>query len=150
MARTAKRQLKGWHLLFGEYLQSWTTLNVHYESIEDELNIDGGKHVLAMFLNKEVFWMNNKTIYYWIRLSYHMKTYWVLQYCSKVSYQSVSSCSRLQGFIINFLKNIFTSVLAPQIAIASLGGSGMVRKENNCSKVKVKKVESKGDSTVFK
>ena len=39
----------------------------------------------------------------------------------------VSSCSRLQDFIINFLKNIFTSVLAPQIAIASLGGSGMVR-----------------------
>ena len=35
---------------------------MHYESIEDELNIDGGKHVLAMFLNKEVFWMNNKTI----------------------------------------------------------------------------------------
>ena len=70
-----------------------------------------------------------------------MKTYWVLQYCSKVSYQSVSSCSRLQGFIINFLKNIFTSVLAPQIAIASLGGSGMVRKENNYSKIKVKKKE---------
>ena len=62
MARTAKRQLEGRHLLFGEYLRSWTTLNVHYESIEDELNIDGGKHVLAMFLNKEAFWMNNKTI----------------------------------------------------------------------------------------
>ena len=31
-------------------------------SIKDELNIDGGKHVLAMFLNKELFWMNNKTI----------------------------------------------------------------------------------------
>ena len=62
MARTAKRQLEGRHLLFGEYLQSWTTQNVHYESIEDELNIDLGKHVLAMFLNKELFWMNNKTI----------------------------------------------------------------------------------------
>ena len=35
---------------------------MHYESIKDELNIDGGKHVLAMFLNKELFWMNNKTI----------------------------------------------------------------------------------------
>ena len=35
---------------------------MRYESIEDELNIDGGKHVLAMFLNKELFWMNNKTI----------------------------------------------------------------------------------------
>ena len=62
MARTARRQLEGRHLLFGEYLRSWTTLNVHYESIEDELNIDGGKHVLAMFLNKELFWMNNKTL----------------------------------------------------------------------------------------
>ena len=61
MARTAKRQLEGRNLLFGEYLRGWTTLNVHYESIKDELNIDGGKHVLAMFLNKELFWMNNKT-----------------------------------------------------------------------------------------
>jgi len=47
---------------FGEYLRIWTTLNVHYEAIKDELNIDGGMHVLAMFLNKELFWMNNKTI----------------------------------------------------------------------------------------
>ena len=46
---------------------------------------------------------------------------------------------RLQDFIINFLKNIFTSVLAPQTAIASLGGPGMIRKENNCNKIKVKK-----------
>ena len=30
MARTARRQLKGRHLLFGEYLRSWTTLNVHH------------------------------------------------------------------------------------------------------------------------
>ena len=36
---------------------------MHYESIKDELNIDGGKHILAMFLNKELFWMNNKTIF---------------------------------------------------------------------------------------
>ena len=35
---------------------------MHYESIENELNIDGGKHVLAMFLKKELLWMNNKTI----------------------------------------------------------------------------------------
>ena len=55
----------------------------------------------------------------------------------------VSSCSRLQDFIINFLKNSFTSVLALQIAIASLGGSGMIRKENNCSKIKVKKSRNK-------
>ena len=62
MARAARRELERRHLLFGEYLRGWTTLNVHYESIKDELNIDGGKHVLAMFLNKELFWMNNKTI----------------------------------------------------------------------------------------
>ena len=31
-------------------------------TIEDELNIDGGKHVLALFLNYELIWMNNKTI----------------------------------------------------------------------------------------
>ena len=54
MARTARRQLERRHLLFGEY-RSCTTLNVHDESVEDELNIDGGAHVLAMFLNKELF-----------------------------------------------------------------------------------------------
>ena len=36
MARTARRQLEGRHLLFGEYLRSFTTLNVQ---IEDKLNI---------------------------------------------------------------------------------------------------------------
>ena len=46
---------------------------------------------------------------------------------------------RLQDFIINFLKNIFTSVLAPQTAIASLGGPGTIPKENNCNKIKVKR-----------
>ena len=30
--------------------------------VEGELNIDGGKHVLALFLNQELLWMNNKTI----------------------------------------------------------------------------------------
>ena len=30
--------------------------------VEDELNVDEGKHVLAMFLNWKLFWMNNKTI----------------------------------------------------------------------------------------
>ena len=48
MAKTARRQLGGRHLLFGEYLRSWTNLN---DTIEDKLNIDAGKHVLAMFLN---------------------------------------------------------------------------------------------------
>ena len=55
MARRARRQLERPHLLFGEYLRGCTTLNVHYESVEDELNIDGGKHVSAMFLHKELF-----------------------------------------------------------------------------------------------
>ena len=45
MAKTARRQLGGRDLLFGEYLRRWTNL------IEDELNIDAGKHGLAMFLN---------------------------------------------------------------------------------------------------
>ena len=30
--------------------------------MEDKLNIDAGKHVLAMFLNQELFWMNNRAI----------------------------------------------------------------------------------------
>ena len=30
IARTARTQLEGRHLLFGDYLRSWTTLNVHY------------------------------------------------------------------------------------------------------------------------
>ena len=38
MARTARGQLEGRHLLFGEYLRSWTNLNVHYRRIMD----DGG------------------------------------------------------------------------------------------------------------
>ena len=36
MTRTARRQLEGRHLLFGEYLRSLPTLNVQ---IEDKLNI---------------------------------------------------------------------------------------------------------------
>ena len=31
-------------------------------TIEDELNIDVGKQVLAIFLNQELFSMNNKAI----------------------------------------------------------------------------------------
>jgi len=46
MAKTARRQVGGPHLLFGEYLWSWTNLTF---TIEDEYNIDAGKHVLAMF-----------------------------------------------------------------------------------------------------
>ena len=50
MERTA-RQLEGRHLrLFGEYLWSWKTLNVRYRRWTLHRWIDGGKHVLAMFL----------------------------------------------------------------------------------------------------
>ena len=44
MARTARRQLEGRHLLFGEYLR---TEQPYLCTIEDKLNIDEGKHVLA-------------------------------------------------------------------------------------------------------
>ena len=47
IAKTARRQLGGRHLLFGEYLRRWTNLN---HTIEDKLNIDAGKHVLVVFL----------------------------------------------------------------------------------------------------
>ena len=30
IAKTARRQLGRWHLLFGEYVWSWTNLNIHY------------------------------------------------------------------------------------------------------------------------
>ena len=51
MATTARRQLEGRHLLFGEYLWSWTNLNVQYRRRTEHRWIDGGKHVLGMFLN---------------------------------------------------------------------------------------------------
>ena len=53
IARTARRQLDGRHLLFGIYLQTLTALyltnfpiKMHYRY---ELNVDGGEHVLACF-----------------------------------------------------------------------------------------------------
>ena len=49
--KTARRQFGGRHLLFGEYLRSWTNLNVKCIFGEVKLNIDAGKLVLAMFLN---------------------------------------------------------------------------------------------------
>ena len=42
MAKTARRKLRGRHLLFGEYLWSWIN------TIADELNIDAGKHVFKL------------------------------------------------------------------------------------------------------
>ena len=54
MARTARRQLEGRHLLFEEYY--FAALNnpfspklANKQAIEDELNIDGGTHVLLLF-----------------------------------------------------------------------------------------------------
>ena len=54
IARTARRQLDGRHLLFGEYY--FAVLNnplspklADKQAIEDKLNIDGDKHVLACF-----------------------------------------------------------------------------------------------------
>ena len=54
IARTARRQLDGRHLLFGEFY--FAVLNnplspklADKQAIEDELNIDGGKYVLACF-----------------------------------------------------------------------------------------------------
>ena len=43
-------------IIHSKYGQTWTY------TIEDELHIDAGKHVLAMSLNWELFWMNNKAI----------------------------------------------------------------------------------------
>ena len=48
VAKTAKRQLRGRHLLFGEYLRKLSKINL--TSL-----IDAGEHVLAMFLNYELF-----------------------------------------------------------------------------------------------
>ena len=50
-ARTEKRQLEGRHLLFGVYLQTLNSLYLLNLPIDlhcwDELNIDGGQHVLT-------------------------------------------------------------------------------------------------------
>ena len=52
MAKTARRQLGGRYLLFGEYLPSWTNVNIHYRmgtfSYSFKLGI--------------IFLMNNKAI----------------------------------------------------------------------------------------
>ena len=53
MAKTARRQLGAGQSGAG---QTWMY------TIEPELNIDTSKQVLAMFLNEELFWMNNKAI----------------------------------------------------------------------------------------
>ena len=71
MARKARRQLEGRHLLFGEYLRGPEQPQTC--SIEDELNIDGGNHVLTMHVFKLGIILNdNKTI---TELSYHVKNY---------------------------------------------------------------------------
>ena len=54
IAGTARRQIDGQHLLFEEYY--FAALNNPFspkladkQAIEDELNIDGGTHVLLLF-----------------------------------------------------------------------------------------------------
>ena len=56
-----------------------------------------------------------------------------MKYKQNALVKNVQTTSRLQEFIISFLKNIFLSVLAPQIAVASLGGPRMIQKEYNCN-----------------
>ena len=56
-----------------------------------------------------------------------------MKYKQNAPVKNIQTTSRLQEFIISFLKNIFLSVLAPQIAVASLGGPRMVQKEYNCN-----------------
>ena len=48
MAKTARGQLRARNLLFGEYLRK--LLKMNFTSL-----IDAGEHVLAMFLNYELF-----------------------------------------------------------------------------------------------
>jgi len=48
MAKTARRQLAGRHLLFGEYLRSWANLLAKRTLSKTNFNIDAGKHVLAI------------------------------------------------------------------------------------------------------
>ena len=77
IART-RRQLEERHLLFREYLQSWTTLYLLNLSIngtiEDELQHHGGKNILACFKTRNYFeWVIKQ--YYWSQLSYHLKNY---------------------------------------------------------------------------
>ena len=57
IARTARIQLDGRHLLFGEYLQNWTTLYLLNFQINRQLNIDGGKHVLVCLFVVVVFFL---------------------------------------------------------------------------------------------
>ena len=83
IART-RRQLEGRHLLFREYLQSWTTLYLLNLSIngtiEDELQHYGDKNILACFKTRNYFeWVIKQ--YYWSRLSYHLKNYRDLRGC---------------------------------------------------------------------
>ena len=47
IAKQARRQLSGRHLLFGEYLRSWTNLNVHNRRWTEHRWIDAGKHCLS-------------------------------------------------------------------------------------------------------
>ena len=72
IARTTRIQLDGRHQL---YLQNWTTLYLLNLLINRQLKMNLTSMEVCMFfslfLNKEIFWMSNKTH----RLSYHVKNY---------------------------------------------------------------------------
>ena len=55
MARTKRRQLEGRHLLFGEYLQSWTKKIQSEIEADDQLWTSNTSHVARLFRNEVVF-----------------------------------------------------------------------------------------------
>ena len=50
MARTTRRQLEGRHLLFGEYLQSWTKKIQSEIEVDDRLWTSNTSHVARLFM----------------------------------------------------------------------------------------------------
>ena len=62
IARTAKIQLDGWHLLCEEY-PARRNIPLSPEFAELQTNEDGARQAgLSLFLNYESFWMNNQSI----------------------------------------------------------------------------------------
>ena len=60
IARTARRQLAGQHLLFGVYLQTWADLNLLNFAIKMHYRYELTSTEATLLL--ELFWRNNKTI----------------------------------------------------------------------------------------
>ena len=73
MARTARRQLAGQHLLFGVYLQTWADLNLLNFPIQMHYRYELKSTEASLLL--ELFWRNNKTI---IEFSFR-RIWWILQ-----------------------------------------------------------------------